>query len=271
MPLIALLSDFGHTDAYVGAMKGVILSIAAQAQIQDITHAVPPRDAVAGALLLEDAYSYFPNGTIFVAVVDPGVGSPRAAVAAQTERFVFIGPDNGLLSLAYNAEFERNPKKCSLRVLNNPKFQLPIVSATFHGRDIFAPAAAWLARGISFSAIGDPHPQLTPLTGLCDVSISDCMLEAEVLRVDHFGNLITNLKQPQFEKWNDGIKPVTVELDYESGVRKVGALRKTYSDAPDDSPLAYFGSTARLEIALANGNLFEKWGRPRRVRLLRNA
>lgn len=267
MPLIALLTDFGHSDACVGAMKGVILSIAAQTQIHDITHAVPPQDIAAGALLLDDAYSYFPNGTIFVAVVDPGVGSARAPVAVQTERFVFIGPDNGLLTLAYNAEFERSPKKCALRVLNNPKFHLPAASATFHGRDIFAPAAAWLARGISFSAIGDPHPQLTPLANVREVAIADTQLEAHVLRVDHFGNLITNVKQPQFQQWNAANKPVSIELDYESGVRSVGPIRRTYSDVPAGDVLAYFGSTARLEIAISGGNLCEKWGRPRKVRV----
>lgn len=271
MPLIALLTDFGHSDAFVGAMKGVILSIAAQTQIQDITHAVPPQDITAGSLLLEDAYSYFPQGTIFVAVVDPGVGTARAAVAAQTERFVFIGPDNGLLTLAYNAEFARNPKKCSLRVLNNPKFHLPDVSATFHGRDVFAPAAAWLSRGISFSAIGDPHPQLKPLEGLREVSETETLLEGTVLRVDHFGNLITNIKKPAFEKWNSTGIPVSIELDYETDVRSIGALLKSYGDVPAGSPIAYFGSTGRLELGLANGNLFKSWERPRAVRVRRNS
>lgn len=269
MPTVALLTDFGHRDACVGAMKGVILSIAAQAQICDITHDVPPQDIAAGAVLLEDAYSYFPSGTIFVAVVDPGVGSARTAVAVQTERFTFIGPDNGLLTLAYNTEFERSPKKCALRALNNPKFHLPQVSATFHGRDIFAPAAAWLARGISFSAIGDPHPQLAPLANWREVLVSEALLEASILRVDHFGNLITNLKQPQFQSWSAAAKSVTVELDYASGLRSVGAILRTYSDVPAGEPLAYFGSSARLEVALAGGNLCEKWGRPRSVRVIR--
>lgn len=109
MPLVAFLTDFGTRDAYAGILKGVVLNIAPQAQVVDVTHGVPPGDVIAGALLLEESYSYFPNGTIFVAVVDPGVGSSRAAIAVQTERYVFIGPDNGLLQLAAKRNSQTSP------------------------------------------------------------------------------------------------------------------------------------------------------------------
>jgi S-adenosyl-L-methionine hydrolase (adenosine-forming) len=247
MALVALLTDFGTHDAYAGVMKGVILNIAPQTQIVDLTHGVPPQDVLCGALLLEESFSFFPGNTIFVCVVDPGVGTARAAVAVQTERYTFIGPDNGLLALAVKAERARNPK-CAVRVLNNPKFHLPTVSATFHGRDVFAAAAGWMARGISFNAIGDAFGELQPLDVPCPLE-RDGALELHVLRSDHFGNLITDLTRAEFARWNANGSECAVSV----GAHRM-PLKNTFAEVPAGDAVAYFGSGGRLEIAVNGGS-----------------
>src|ERR1044071_10245 len=158
MAIITLTTDFGETDTYAGVMKGVILGIAPDASIVDLTHGITSQDIVGAALALESALDYFPDGTIHVAVVDPGVGSDRKAIAIQTENFFLVGPDNGLFSLA----LDRHPHLQAIH-LTNSQFHLKSVSATFHGRDIFAPVAAQIARGAPLLDLGAPIEDLTKL------------------------------------------------------------------------------------------------------------
>lgn len=238
--VITLTTDFGHTDAFVGTMKGVILSICPSVQIVDICHDLPPQDIVSGALLLSDSYRYFPKQTIHVAVVDPGVGSLRATLAVRTERYVFVAPDNGLLDVAL-----RNEKLIRIVQLNNPDYHLQPVSATFHGRDIFAPAAAHIAAGVDIQRLGDPVDAWKPLSLPCPERKGDA-LEIHVLRADRFGNAITDLTLGEFQAWNPSGSPVLIKTEK----MEIHGIRRTFSDASANEPVAYFGSGGRLEIAV---------------------
>lgn len=248
-PVIALLTDFGTTDHYVGAMKGVILGICRDAAIVDITHEVAPQDVLGGALQLAAAHRFFPGGTIFVAVVDPGVGTARRAVAVLAGGFTYLGPDNGLLSLAIK---ERGAARAV--EITNATFILPVVSRTFEGRDRFAPAAAWLAAGREFSELG------APVDGLCELELprprfDGRRLAGEVLAVDRFGNLITNLDRESLARWRDA--PVV-----SIGGREV-PLVETYASAEPDALCALIGSGGRLEVSLNGGSAARALGADR--------
>src|SRR5689334_23878051 len=186
-PIVALLTDFGTRDHYVGTMKGVMLGICAELSCVDITHDVPPHDVLAGALELAAAYRSFPAGTIFVVVVDPGVGSARRGLAAEIGDYRFVAPDNGVLTMV----LRESPAK-KIVELTERRYARPTVSRTFEGRDRFAPAAAWLAKGTQLPALGRPLTELQKL----DVPLPDVAADAirgVVVRVDRFGNLITNI------------------------------------------------------------------------------
>ncbi len=193
-PIITLLTDFGLEDGYAAAMKGVILGIRPDARIVDISHLVPPRDVRAGAFVLASTCGFFPAGTVHVAVVDPGVGTARAAVAIRTPRYFFVGPDNGLFSLALQRE-----TTWESRTLENPAYRLPEVSSTFHGRDIFAPAAAHLAQGAPFEEFGPPCTLSVPDWTAVVRSGESCT--GEIIHVDHFGNAVTNLTRECLDEW----------------------------------------------------------------------
>lgn len=240
-PVIALLSDFGLRDHYAGTMKGVVLGICPDATLVDISHDVPPHDVLAGALELTASYRYFPSGTIFLVVVDPGVGSSRRGVAAEAGDYKFVAPDNGVLSLV----FEEHPPKRVVD-LTERRYARPTVSRTFEGRDRFAPAAGWLAKGVELTALGRPAGSLQHL----DVPrprVSPDGIQGEVLRVDRFGNLITNIDRKTFEKLA-GVDAVTILV----GPHQVSKVVSTYADAAPGEVCALFGSTDHLEIA-ANG------------------
>lgn len=229
-PLITLLSDFGTVDGYVAEMKGVILSRAPDAQVLDVSHDLPAQDVDAGRLALARYWRRFPPGTIHVAVVDPGVGTERAALAVASDGRYLIGPDNGILSPALLFAGAR----CI--ALPVP----PTASATFHGRDVFAPAASELAAGKSLETLGaemttpvirrTPEPHRLP----------DGAIRGEVIAIDRFGNAITNL------------------LAMRGGSVRVGGrtlpIRRTYADTNPGAPLALQGSTGLVEIAIRNGN-----------------
>src|SRR6476661_734210 len=192
-PLIALLSDFGTRDHYAGTMKGVMFGICPDVTLVDITHDITPHDVTEGALQLAASCRYFPAGTIFLAIVDPGVGSPRRGIAAEAGDFRFVAPDNGVLT----AVFRDLPPKRVVE-LTERRYARPTVSRTFEGRDRFAPAAAWLAKGIELPALGRPAGALQRL----DIPVPDetpGRLSGVVLRVDHFGNLVTNIDRRVFE------------------------------------------------------------------------
>ncbi|MEX2387438.1 MAG: SAM-dependent chlorinase/fluorinase, partial [Phycisphaeraceae bacterium] len=187
-PLLTLLTDFGHTDTYVGQMKGVIAGIAPQATAIDLIHVVPPQQVLVAAVMLEAAVEAFAAQTIHVAVVDPGVGGARRAVAVRTEKGVFVGPDNGL----FTAVLERWPAVEAV-ALTNRQYQRDTVSATFHGRDIFAPAAAHLAAGVPMHDLGDSvDPATLVQLNLPQPTPTDHGMTLHVLWIDHFGNLITD-------------------------------------------------------------------------------
>lgn len=242
-PVIALLSDFGSRDHYVGAMKGVLLGICPDATLVDITHEIAPHDVLAGAIELAGAYRFFPAGTIFLAVVDPGVGSGRRGIAAEIGDYRFVCPDNGLLSAVVR---DGAPKKAV--ELTERRYARPTVSRTFEGRDRFAPAAAWIAKGIQLSALGRNVPELQRLD-IPQAVVTDDELRGAVLRIDRFGNLVTNVDRRSFEKFaRDGAVQIA------AGGATVGRLVPTYADIQSGEVCALFGSTDHLELAANAGS-----------------
>jgi hypothetical protein len=237
-PIIALLSDFGVRDHYAGTMKGVMLGICPDATLVDISHDIPAHDVVGAALELSAAYRYFPQGTIFLTVIDPGVGSPRRGLAADTGDYRFVAPDNGVLTAVFQ---EAPPKK--LVELTERRYARPTVSRTFEGRDRFAPAAAWLAKGIQLTALGRPLNDYQRIEIPRPAAGADA-LEGEVLWVDRFGNLVTNIDRRTFEKFVNGR-----QVQIQAGAHLVGRLVATYSDIGGDEVCALFGSTDHLELA----------------------
>lgn len=241
-PIIALLTDFGTRDHYAGTMKGVALGICPEAACVDITHEIPPHDILAGALELAASYKYFPSGTVFLAVVDPGVGSARRPLAAEAGAFRFVAPDNGVLTLVFR---EAPPRR--VVELTERRYARPTVSRTFEGRDRFAPAAAWLARGIELSALGRPLTSWQQLA-VPEPVVGDTGIVAEVLRVDRFGNLVTNVDRRTFERVAEG-----GAIEIVAGTQAVHKVVATYADAPAGSVCALFGSSEHLEVAI-NGD-----------------
>ena len=247
MALVTLTTDFGPASHYVGVMKGVILSIAREVQIVDLCHDLPAFDLVAAAITLDACIDHFPPGTVHVVVVDPGVGSSRRPIAVQTNQGFLVGPDNGVFS----AVLARRPVLRAV-CLSNRQRQLESVSATFHGRDIFAPAAAWLAQGTPIDDLGDTANDLQTLDIPTPVEQSNGGLLLKVLRVDPFGNLITNLTQDQWDGWN-ALMPQSRAVFHVGSAQIVG-LSRTFSDVAPGSLLAYIGCSQRVEIAARQGH-----------------
>jgi S-adenosylmethionine hydrolase len=248
--IISLTTDFGLKDPYAAEMKAAILGICPNAAIVDITHEIERFNVHMGAYVLASAVQYFTKGTIHVAVVDPGVGTRRRPILIQTQRGFFIGPDNGLLILA-----AENQGINRIHEITNPRLMLPRVSSTFHGRDVFAPAAAHLANGVHPAEFGPEirdatKPEFTKLTLRKDV------LVGEVLHVDNFGNIITNIGEKEIARicMKD---VVNVELSNKKLKLK---LCKAYGEAKPQEPLALIGSHNYLEIALNQGNAAAELG-----------
>ncbi|MEO7156908.1 MAG: SAM-dependent chlorinase/fluorinase [Vicinamibacterales bacterium] len=261
-PVVALLTDFGTRDHYAGTLKGVILSVCPDATLVDIGHEIPAHDVVAGALELAACYRYFPHGTIFLVVVDPGVGSARRGIAADIGDHRFVAPDNGVLSAVFR---DAPPKK--VVELTERKYSRPTISRTFEGRDRFAPAAGFLAKGLAMVSLGKAITNYHSLD-LPRPVVSGMELTGEVVRVDRFGNLITNLDRKAFEQFTNGAGIAVV-----AGDRDVARIVATYADAPRGELCALFGSTDHLEIAInagdAAGSLQLGRGAAVRVRLVR--
>jgi S-adenosylmethionine hydrolase len=256
--IITLTTDFGLGSRYVAAMKGVILSINPRATIVDLSHAVQPQDVRAGAIVLAETAPWFPAGSIHVAVVDPGVGSKRRIVYAQIGKQHFIAPDNGLLSRL--AMIERPSKTVSV---DQPQHWMPEVSRTFHGRDIMAPVAARLSLGLPPEELGQPQQQLVEIPWAEAEQVSN-RIEGEVIEVDSFGNLITNITRAMLESVpNRDAVLVSCEEHETQGVFA------TFSDQPTMTFMAHVGSTGRLELAIVDENasamLGVKVGAPVRV------
>ena len=247
--IITLTTDFGLKDPYAAEMKAVILSISSDAKIVDITHEIEKFSIRMGAYMLAAACPYFPKGTIHVAVIDPGVGTKRKAILIQTKNGCFIGPDNGVLALAAKGQGIRHIYR-----IENSRFMLPRISNTFHGRDIFAPAAAYLANGIPPSGFGrEIHKAVMPK--FAKIIKRKNALTGEVIHTDGFGNIITNLREEDLEIM--GMKK-TVNLKLKDTRLKL-KLCKAYSEVKAQQPLAIIGSHNFLEISINQGNAAENF------------
>lgn len=246
--VITLLTDFGTRDAYVGVMKGVMLGICPSARFVDLTHEVPPQAVLVGALVLRSSVEHFPPGAIHLAIVDPGVGSSRRAVAVVTERAIFVGPDNGLL---YPAATRLGIVE--VRRLEREEYLIHPVSQTFHGRDLFAPVAAHLASGVSPQDLGPVQPELEPLP-VPEPWLEGGELRGEVIYADHFGNLITNISVGALVGFPRRGLSVSI------GQMRISEIVPAYASVPEGSPLAIIGSWNLLEIAVRNGNAAERLG-----------
>ncbi len=239
-PIITLLTDFGYDDGYVAAMKGVILGLAPDAILVDITHAIAPQAVAQAAYVLAQAAPFFPPGVIHLAVVDPGVGGARRPLAIETAQARYVGPDNGLFS----AILAQNETAHCVH-LDQPRFWREAPSSTFHGRDIFAPAAAHLARGVPLAALGAPIDDAQRLALATPQRRADGAIEGAIIHVDHFGNLISNIPLAWLagEHWQVRI-----------GQARLAGIQPTFAAAPEGALLAYGGSAGALEIAIRNGS-----------------
>lgn len=254
--IVTLTTDFGSIDAYAAAMKGVILGINPQAKLIDVCHSVQPQNIREAAFILKTAYPFFPDGTIHIVVVDPGVGTARRAVILKTPSALFIAPDNGVLSYViqpslsgYDEDKTRLyqvelPDKMEAVAITNPEYWRSPVSPTFHGRDIFAPVAAHLSLGVPLGSFGKkinsvamlplPHPRLA----------DDGSLVGHILHIDNFGNLITDVTSTDL--------PPTEAISVEVGSQLISGARRTYADGK--GLLILIGSSGHMEIALNTGN-----------------
>jgi S-adenosylmethionine hydrolase len=246
---ITLTTDFGLSDSYVGVMKGVILSVNPRAHIVDISHQIRMGSIVHAAGLIHDAYRFFPEGTVHVVVVDPGVGGQRRPIIVKTGHHLFVGPDNGLFSPVITG----HPHTEVIHVTNRRYF-LPEVSHTFHGRDIFAPVAAHLSLGVDPLEMGSLVADHAPLSLPKTEQKGDILL-GQVIRVDHFGNLITNINRKEIEEFLGTHRPVVrVKGLVIEGVAKI------YSDVRSGDTLALIGSSECLEIAVNLGRVCDRLG-----------
>ena len=244
--VVTLLTDFGLDDAYVGTVKGVLLAINPRVRLVDLTHAVPPQDVRRAARLLEAAWRFFPPGTVHLAVVDPGVGGTRRAIAVEAGGHYFVGPDNGLLGFCFAVPGARAVALAESRYHRRP------VSRTFHGRDVFAPVAAHWSRGLRLAALGPPVPDPVRLSEPTARRIGG-RVEGEVLLADRFGNLLTNLPARELPG------PST------RGVLRIGGARihglvKTYAERPRHALGAVTDSSGRVEVFVREGSARRRLG-----------
>ena len=245
--LITLLTDFGAADWFAGTLKGVILGLQPRAAIIDLTHEVPPGDVRAAAFALAAACRFFERGTIHLAVVDPGVGGPRPAIVVETRDYFFVGPDNGVLSLALQRESVRR-----IHRLENSKYFRPTISQTFHGRDIFAPVAAHLSRGVSCHRFGRKQENYCELPWP-EVRLRPDGFEGEIVYVDRFGNAISNLGNELLEQTSNNW---AVRLRHS----RLCPVRPFYQAVPTGKPVAVPGSSGFLEISRNGGNAARAFG-----------
>ena len=253
MRIITLTTDFGAGDHYVGVMKGVIAGINPSAVVIDITHGIEAYNIAEAAFKLHASYSYFPEGAIHVAVIDPGVGSARRAIAAEAGGYRFVGPDNGVFSMIFDKfGVDRMAR------ITNPEFMLPTVSATFHGRDIFAPAAAHLSKGIALEELGDV------LTSYKSLDVPEAhdggdVITGRAIYADRFGNLVTNIPG----------SVITNSAGVRAGDVTINSLSVNYADGKEGELIALVGSSGFLEISVNKGSAFEFFGRLPEVEVLK--
>ncbi len=242
--ILTLTTDFGTQDAYVAAMKGVILGINPEVRIVDITHQIAPQDIMEAAFVLRDAAPFFPDGTVHLAVVDPGVGTARKAVALRRGEHHFVGPDNGLFALLLDGS-----EPDELVVLDRPQYwRTEGMSNTFHGRDLFAPVAAYLSAGCSLCNLGTPASRLESLHWLRPL-VDEQGIQGWVVHIDRFGNCMTNIPRSAFEAYRHGRE---VKCYVATAILK--GVQPTYAAVAPGEPLALFGSSGFLEFAVNGGN-----------------
>jgi len=251
--IITLATDFGLADAYVAVMKGVILSINPEARLIDICHSIKPQNIAQAAFVLSTAYPFFPKGTIHLVVVDPGVGTERRAIILRTPLADFVAPDNGVLSyiiqqsspkpLSFNRAQVKLPSELQAVAITQPRFWRQPVSATFHGRDVFAPVAAWLSLGTPLTDFGEAIDSLTVLCLPHPSRLAKNKLVGHILHIDNFGNLITNIRKEDLPEGS-----LTIEV----GKWLIPGLSRTY--AQGQGLLALIGSSGYLEVSLKEGN-----------------
>lgn len=242
-PIATLLTDFGTQDHYVATMKGVILRINPRCTLIDITHQVSPQDIQEGAFLLASAYPYFPKGTIHVSVVDPGVGGARKPILVITRNYSFIGPDNGLLTLAAEKDGIKR-----VVILTQRRYFLPDISGTFDGRDIFAPVAGYLSLGVNPSAFGKTTDDWEKFD-LGRPELKRGRLIGEIIHIDTFGNLVSNIDRNQLSRFIKE-RPFLIR----AGKETIDGLKKGYWEGKKNEPIALFGSGGFLEIAVREGS-----------------
>lgn len=265
-PIVTLLTDFGENDSYVGAMKGVLLSIVPNAKLVDISHQVGPQDVQQAAGILSAVYKYYPPHTVHLVVVDPGVGTSRRPIALQTGRGRFVAPDNGVLT-----HILRKAESWQAVALENPDYWLPDPSQTFHGRDIFSPVAAHLAAGVPLSDLGPAVDDLVTIQ-IPPLARVPGGVKGEVVRIDHFGNVLTNIQsltwvedttlefKPPDERLTlpEPIRFASGEARVTFSWRTLEGIRRTYGEAHTGDTLALVGSAGELEISVNQGNAADK-------------
>lgn len=247
--VIAFLTDFGLSDGYVGVMKGVVQGIAPQVCMLDITHEIAAQDIAIASWVLATTYSYFPEGTIFVCVVDPGVGSARRPAAIHAGKWYFVGPDNGLFSYV----LAEQPIHAAV-ALTNPAYHLARVSHTFHGRDIFSPAAAHIAQGVALSELGQAiDPASLQRLNIIQPVLQSKHIDAQVVHIDHFGNIITNIP---LSLMPDLFERPDVRLHFPlQGVTIVRSQRFFATTTTEqEGPFIYGDSSDHIAVAIRNGN-----------------
>jgi len=243
MEIVGFLSDFGIKDNFAGVVKAIILKLNPSAQIIDISHQVSPHDILEAGFILKSSFKFFPPKTIFLAIVDPGVGSKRKALIVKTKNFYFVAPDNGLLSLVLKEE----PSLKIIEITNDRYFLKP-VSYTFHGRDIFAPVVGYLLQGIPIEKFGKETKRYEVLS-LAPLNKKEDLLEGEIIYIDSFGNLVTNIEDKIF---NDFVRNKKFKIQVKGFI--IDKISLNYSEAPARKPTALLDSFGYLEISLREKN-----------------
>lgn len=245
-PIITLTTDFGLNDHFVGTIKGVILNISPETEIVDISHSVQAFDVLDGALTIAQSYSYFPSGTVHLVVVDPGVGTARRPILVTSDRHHFVAPDNGVLSMVYARE-----ERLHIRHITADHYSLQPISNTFHARDIFAPVAAWLAKGVDPEKFGDEISDFVRFNPPKPKSANGNTLRGVILKVDRFGNLVTNIT-PQDAPMLFGTEPAPFKMVV--GKHEITAILPNYSDGSPGEVFGILGSMGYLEISSNRGS-----------------
>lgn len=248
-PIITLTTDFGDSDYFVPAMKGVILSINPEATVVDLSHRIKPQDIFDGAFLISHACPMFPPGTIHCVVVDPGVGTSRRPIVVAAEDHYYVAPDNGVLSLIY----ERSENIMTIHATATHYFRSEI-SQTFHGRDIFAPLAAWISRGIQLSNFGETITDFTRFKSPLARAEGPNQIKGTVIKIDRFGNCITNISPHAIPGFFEQERP---PIKFRVGTTTIQKICNAYSEAEGSSPFIILGSIGNFEIAMNRGSVAE--------------